>query len=86
MKRFWQKHRERITDNVIENHETYAFGMVLYGLIAVLGFAHNIYRHTIGLYDFWFISSVGFLLLAIVHVYFLARARTVRRLRDGQTN
>jgi hypothetical protein len=85
IKQFWKKHLDRITNNVVENHETYTFGAVVYGFIAVSGFAHYIFRHTAGLENYWLISSALFSLLAIVHVYFLARAKAARRLREHQT-
>ena len=83
MKRLWKKHLDRITNNVLENFDTYVFGAVMFGFIAVSDFVLKMYRHRTSLEDYsW---SFSMLLLALVYGYFLTRARAVRRLRDGDS-
>jgi hypothetical protein len=84
MKRLWKKYVDYVTNKYIENYDSFAFAAVMFGLIAVADFGHQLYRHRTSLEDYWFGLSI--LLVVIVISYFLARARAVRRLRYGDSD
>jgi hypothetical protein len=73
MKRFWTKYVDRITTGFINQPYPCAAMTVMSGLLAVTWRDHSLVGYVL---------RFGFLFMALVHIYFLARAVDTLRVVD----